>query len=95
MLGLFLTELVGWSSHTLLLFARVCPEKKYVYVCPPWHCTLLGSLEHQAWPGPRGKSSLFLPDAVAFGCSAAALRERGAHLSPAALAAGVSAFALA
>ena len=45
--------------------------------------------------GPRGKSSSFLPDAVAFGCSAFALLEQGAHLSPAAFAAGAGAVALA
>ena len=66
-----------------------------MYVCPPWHCTLPGSLEHQAWPGPCGKSTCLHLDTPASSCSAPCAAEAGRPLLLAAVAAGAGALALA
>ena len=54
-----------------------------------------GGLEHQAWPGPRGKTCCLHLDALASSCSAPCAAGAGRPSLPAALAAGAGAVALA
>jgi hypothetical protein len=84
---------------TLQLYIRAVygPIRTYSEVqCPSQHCTSLGSLEHQALPGPCGKPCCFRSDASASGGGAFALLEQCAPPSSAASAVGgAGAFALA